>query len=164
MGTQRAEPGKGSKQEVPGEGKGSLKTQTLSHTHKDTEQSKAWAMGWRQEKVKFLHPTPALTAFASGKLPTLWHWGLARAILQLVLSVPRGPIYPLHPPPLPSSSPARKRPTACCHCCPGSSGPRPAAAGTAWPPGEPAGEGTVGYQGRAYLLQQRPEGPEGGGI
>lgn len=42
-----------------------------------------------------------------------------------------------------SSSPARQRPTACCHCSLGSSGPRPAAAGTAGPLGEPARQGGI---------------------
>lgn len=48
-------------------------------------------------------------------------------------------------------SPARQRLTACCHCSRGSSGRRPAAAGTAGPPGEPArqGESELGQ------LQQR---------
>lgn len=41
-------------------------------------------------------------------------------------------------------SPALQRRTACCHCSLGSSGQRPAVAGTAGPPGEPARQGELG--------------------
>lgn len=104
-----------------------------------------------RESGHFFTPHLTVTAFPSGQLSTFWHWGLARAIRQLALPLPwfakptfrpgPSPAQPAQPRGVPSSSPARQKPTACCHCSLGSSGLRPAVAGTAGPPGEPARQG-----------------------